>query len=110
MNLMNQEVKERLATITTRVTDAGVGSIITKKDVEWLLLLVNRLGVEIDRLTSKQEDYDRLLPVASSARGLMVDLGRGSRDLTFHLAEMHNSLRVLDGKDYLSSKPGIIIA
>jgi len=54
-------------------------------------------------------DLSRGLAVISAARGLMVDLGRGNRDVSFALAEIHNSLRALDNKDYLTSKPGIIV-
>lgn len=50
----------------------------------------------------------RLMPVVHASRSLMIDLGRGNRDVSFALAEIHNSLRALDGKDYLAIKGNII--
>lgn len=107
---MTLEVKQRLEKIHLLLKDNGLVNHLSLHDAEWLLELIKKLGTEIDQLKEKQSNYDKLLPIVSAARGLMVDLGRGNRDVSFALAEIHNGLRVLDGKDYLASKAGIVIA
>lgn len=50
----------------------------------------------------------RLEPVVYSARAMMVQLGLGDRDVSGTLAEIHNALRALDGKDYLAHRSSVI--
>jgi hypothetical protein len=114
--MYNMETMERTPETTTRLERlcaalaAEPVETLSLDDAKWITELAVFQCTVIDTLRDKQADYAKLIPVAASARSLMVDLGRGNKDVSFSLAEMHNSLRILDGKDYLSTKPGIILA
>lgn len=66
--------------------------------------------VDIDKAFMLEyiKELSRMIPVVQASRSLMIDLGRGNRDVSFPLAEIHNALRALDNKDYLTQKSGII--
>jgi hypothetical protein len=74
-----------------------------------MLALIQSLGSQLETLEVLNANLTKGLAVISAARGLMTDLGRGNRDVSFALAEIHNSLKALDNKDYLTHKPGIIV-
>jgi len=107
---METQTKQRLEKISLLLKDNGLVEHMSAEDASWLLELVATLGKQIDELTAKQYNYDKLVCVSQASRSLMIDLGRGNKDVSFPLAEIHNAMRILDGKDYLSTKPGIVLA
>ena len=101
---MTDQDKQQLESIHNKLDN----NLLTIEDAKFLLSLIHKQGVEIQELKDQLEPIDKLRVVAMGARDLMKRLGTGARDVSHELAQIHQSVRILDGKDYLEKNSGII--